>query len=287
MIIQQYAEELAAEGEEVKESWIMTKILGMLPPKLHHFRTAWDNVSGQNKNLDKLFERLRLEEDRLNESKQSDESTSQNALISKLGKNSGKLHSQGKPSVECFKCGKKGHVKKFCKNKPCAKYLAYCKENYACNTCNQKGHFAKDCPKGNFGEYGNQKSDKAEKNDSKKSDRRAFITIGLSTANVNHINSKRDCNGSWYQDCAATQHMTSQRKWLINFDKFEKSTTVIIGDATELKGIGTGEVELEASDGRTWNQIVLKNVCTKNDFQCPPVCTKNDFQTFFCHSNVR
>ncbi|KMQ83099.1 copia protein, partial [Lasius niger] len=51
MTIQQYAEDLAAESEEVKESWIMTKILGMLPSKLYHFRTAWDNVSGENKNL--------------------------------------------------------------------------------------------------------------------------------------------------------------------------------------------------------------------------------------------
>jgi len=62
-MIQQYAEDLA-EGKKVKESWIMTKILGMLPTKLHHFRTAWDNVNGEDKNINKLFERLRLEEDR-------------------------------------------------------------------------------------------------------------------------------------------------------------------------------------------------------------------------------
>jgi len=49
MMIQQFAEDLTAEGEEVKESWIMTRILGMLPPKLHHFRTAWDNASATDK----------------------------------------------------------------------------------------------------------------------------------------------------------------------------------------------------------------------------------------------
>lgn len=76
MLIQQYAEDLAAEGEEVKESWIMTRILGMLPPKLYHFRTAWDNVSGIDKNLSTLFERLRLEEDRLNDSEHSSDSIS-------------------------------------------------------------------------------------------------------------------------------------------------------------------------------------------------------------------
>lgn len=153
MIIQQYAKDLAAEGEEVKESWIITRMLGMLPPKLHHFRTAWDNVSGADKNISKLFERLRLEEDRLNESEQSNDSTCQNALISKRGKNSGKFHTQGNSFRRMFQVRKKR--KKFCKNKPCTKYLAYCKNNYACNTCNQKGHFVKDCPKGNSDESNN------------------------------------------------------------------------------------------------------------------------------------
>lgn len=264
MTIQQYAEDLAAEGEEVKESWIMTRILGMLPPKLHHFRTGWDNVSGEDKNLSKLFERLRLEEDRLNEDELSSESTSQNALVSKQRNKFQKSHSKGNTSnnstVECFKCGKKGHVKKYCKNKPCAKYLAYCKNNYACNNCNQKGHFAKNCPKGNSSENGYSKNDKSEKNDSEKSNRRALITLGLSTANVKQIKSKRDCRDSWYQDCAATQHMTSRRDWLINFIKLEEPTMVIIGDATKLEGIGLGDIELEAFDGDKWYQIILKNV---------------------------
>lgn len=93
-----------------------------------------------------------------------------------------------------------------------------------------------------------------------KSNRRAFITVGLSTGNINHINSKRDCNDLWYQDCAATQHMTSHRKWLTNLAEFEEPTMVMIGDATKLKGIGTGDVKLEAFDGKVWYQIILKNV---------------------------
>lgn len=31
MQIYQYAEDLQAEGEDVKESWVMTRILGILP----------------------------------------------------------------------------------------------------------------------------------------------------------------------------------------------------------------------------------------------------------------
>lgn len=116
--IQQYAEDLQAEGEDVKESWVH-----------HHFRTAWDNVSAADKNLNKLFERLRLEEDRL----QEDElhvSSSQNAFISRQGvRVEGRQFyaRNGSPnfnsSVECFKCGQKGHIKRYCKNAPCQKYL--------------------------------------------------------------------------------------------------------------------------------------------------------------------
>lgn len=35
---------------------------------------------------------------------------------------------------------------------------------------------------------------------------------------------------------------------------------VVIGDATELEGIGVGNIELEAFDGRKWNKIVLRDV---------------------------
>lgn len=44
----------------------MTRILNVLPP-INNFCTAWDNMSGAEKNLDKLLERLCLK-DRLNKS---------------------------------------------------------------------------------------------------------------------------------------------------------------------------------------------------------------------------
>lgn len=251
--IQQYAEDLAAEGEDIKESWIMTRILGILPPKLHHFRTAWDNVSGVDKSLTTMFERLRLEEDRLTESKVCDESFAQNALMSKQSSKSSRTQSSGcsSSSVECFKCGMKGHVKKYCRNRPCSKYLDYCKKNFSCNKCNAKGHFAKDCPRENLSN---------SKDVSTNLNRRAFITLGLTTANVDKINSNHDRSELWYQDCAATQHMTSRRDWLIDFVAFEDPAVVIIGDATKLEGIGSGDVKLEAFDGNEWYKIILKNV---------------------------
>lgn len=254
MQIQEYAEDLAAEGEAVKESWIMSRILGMLPPKLHHFRTAWDNVAASDKNLDTLFERLRLEEDRLNETEQSN--VSQNALVSKQNKCFVKASQQEKPTVQCFKCGKNGHVKKYCRNKPCAKYLAYCRDNYSCNNCKQKGHFARECPNVTCNET-NEKSDSKE---SKGFKRKALVNVGLSIANINEINLQPNRKNTWYQDCGATQHMTFRKDWLINYVKLDHCTKVLIGDATELEGIGVGDIELEAFDGEQWYDVVLENV---------------------------
>ncbi|KAG5883167.1 hypothetical protein JTB14_010303 [Gonioctena quinquepunctata] len=229
MIIQQYAEDLAAEGEEVKESWVMTRILGMLPSKLHHFRTAWDNVSPIDKNLNTIIERLRLEEDRLNGTEQQE---LQNAF---MHKQSGRNEGNPQSNVECFKCGKKGHIKKHCRNKPCPKYLEYCKN-------------------------GNDQNNGSQRSYQRNSNRRAFISNGLSTANVKVILSENDCSDCWYQDCGASQHMTSRKDWLTNFVELKEHMNVLIGDATKLEGIGIGEVELTAFNGKEWYEVLLKNV---------------------------
>ncbi|XP_067121402.1 uncharacterized protein [Centruroides vittatus] len=114
-------------------------MLGILPPKLYQFRISWDNANSTDKNIDTLIERLRLEEDRLKEDDKK-ESTAQTALILKQKSQDNNDRNQLKNSgVECFKCGQKGHVKKYCKNKPCQKYLEYCRKTYNCNNCNQKG----------------------------------------------------------------------------------------------------------------------------------------------------
>jgi len=44
--------------------------------------------------------------------------------------------------------------------------------------------------------------------------------------------------------------MTSRKDWLSNYVELEEPTTVVIGDATKLEGIGICDVKLEAYNGK-------------------------------------
>lgn len=82
----------------------------------------------------------------------------------------------------------------------------------------------------------------------------------MSAASVNSIMSEENKSQCWYQDCAATQHMTSHTNWMKNYTKLSTPVMVMIGDATKLKGIGIGDIELQAFDGQTWYDVVLESV---------------------------
>lgn len=248
MQIQEYADNLTSQGELVKESWIMQRILGILPPKLRHFRTAWDNVTGADKSLAVMFERLRVEEDRQKEDgEQKVRSSSQTALVAKGGNHQGK--SKNGQSDKCFKCGKSGHFKAKCTGKPCESYIKFCKDRYGCKLCKEKGHFQNECP--------NKRSDQKSGSDARDV-KRALVSLCLSSSSLEMFG--ENFSDVWLQDCAATEHMSSRRELFTNFSLLKVPMVITIGDGTNLEATGIGDVELEAFDGTSWSEVVLKNV---------------------------
>lgn len=128
----------------------MTRTLEMLPSKLHHFWTVLDNISRTEKTVETFVECLRLEENQLIASDQSNESSTQNALVSKKG----------------IEISKEDQLKKVRhKTTRKEKYTVYCKSNYTCNVCNQRDDLANECLIKN-----------AEKNNKKKQVFLNFIT---------------------------------------------------------------------------------------------------------------
>lgn len=248
MEILDLADEVSTENDPVRESWIMTRIMSVLPPKLAHFRTSWDNVTGAAKNVETLMERLRLEDERLKETTTNAEGSTNNALMARRRKQGQSSNSkQEKSQFACYKCGKKGHVLKECRGKPCDEYIAYCKKKYSCNICKKKGHFAKDC----------ESREEANKSTNGKQNRQVFLTTALSTVD-NDIS--KDKATSWYQDCGASQHMTSHREWFVQLVELDEPIPIVIGDSTRLDGVAVGNIEMEAFDGQKWYPVVLEDV---------------------------
>ena len=82
------------------------------------------------------------------------------------------------------------------------------------------------------------------------------MTVSLAAAS----SLEADFDDCWYQDRGATQHMSSRKEWFKNYVVLDCPSKVIIDNATELKGIGEGDVELEAFNAKTWRKTVLKDV---------------------------
>ena len=89
------AQELRAAGEEIRDAWVMSRILNSLPEKFNHFHSAWESLADVDKTLSKIIERPQQEQPM-----KSRESQVENALLTrskaKFGNKSQYKKSQGK-----------------------------------------------------------------------------------------------------------------------------------------------------------------------------------------------
>ncbi|KAK7861884.1 hypothetical protein R5R35_001481 [Gryllus longicercus] len=134
--VENLAKKLKDIGETVSDAAIMTKIISTLPQKFLNFRQAWLSVSEDRQKLRNLTSRLVDEEANLslveqietaftvssgkNQSAKSKRSTKQREPSSS-GSSKQKSVDQNqevKQDIKCYQCGKRGHIARFCRNKP-------------------------------------------------------------------------------------------------------------------------------------------------------------------------
>lgn len=116
-----------------------------------------------------------------------------------------------------------------------------------CHNCGEHGHWARDCRKGNS---------TSSRRSSNSAYRRGSALIGQAMT-VIWVNKKTN---EWILDSGASDHMSHNRDWFCNYEKFDKIIPVRIGNGKTIPALGCGDIQIQVFDGTTWQKKFLENV---------------------------
>lgn len=229
--VQSLAQQLKDVGQMVDDVTIMAKILGSLPSKYNALKRAWDSVPEERQTVERLLERLIKEESHL---VADEDANSALATVSSRGKKkTGKSNkedtrdSSSRSDRECYYCGKKGHIARFCRKRKSEKVR---KEPSSAKTS------ATNC---------------------------AFVTTkdktGLCSREIYERLLNLDMNEVWVTDSGASRHITFRRDWLTDFHP-SSGDTVYLGDDGACDVQGSGVVQIEKFNGDNWESAVIEDV---------------------------
>lgn len=207
-------------GETISDSMLMTKILLTLPEGYDHFLSAWESTPEDQRTKENLISRLSIVEMRQN---QRDE-LNKNALMSNS-------HAQSQGNNY---------------NKKNEKHNKQTKSNYKpgkCHKCGKPGHWARECRTKNIPVT--------------KPEVKGDALISEALASLQQTNQVMD---TWFVDSGATEHMTHNKEWFVNYETLKTNVLVRIGDGSFLKGDGVGSINIRAFNGTSWIESHLSKV---------------------------
>ncbi|GAU39117.1 hypothetical protein TSUD_22950 [Trifolium subterraneum] len=150
------------------------------------------------------------------------------------------------------------------------------KSTIQCYSCNKYGHYASECkaPKKKKSQNTEAEANVAEDGSTSEDDVSFMVTITDEEESEAHMT--ENDNGSdqspllmmpttkdefgkqqgWYLDTCCSNHMTSNKEWLVNYDSSKKSKIRFV-DSRTVKSEGSGDMLIKGKDG---NQVLITSV---------------------------
>ncbi|GKA50159.1 retrovirus-related pol polyprotein from transposon TNT 1-94 [Tanacetum coccineum] len=228
---------------EIPEKLLVGAIITKLPSSWHNYRKKLMHTS-EDFTLDQIQKHLRIEEETRIREKNLNGASSSKVNYVDSGKNnkgndkkrkgtwnSSKDNKKDKKplsEVVCYKCGEKGHIKRYCKN-PKKKNQNSNKKDESANAVEQV--------------------DTTE------------ITAMVSEMNIGMIQELHMASvtttDDWWYDSGATTHVCNNRDLFKTYKETEDGHEVMMGDNHTSKVIGSGNVEIQFTSGK---KLTLMNV---------------------------
>ncbi|KAK2372692.1 putative mitochondrial protein [Trifolium repens] len=235
--------EMKACGETLSEQVIIEKVLRSLTPQFDYIVVAIEHSKDlSSMRIEELQSNLEAQELRLTE-RNSEREVEQQALKADSGKNyqkkswsETKRRSNGVQKLETSTSDKQ----KYQKGKE-----RFDKKKIQCYCCQKFGHFASEC-------RSNKERKSEEANIARSSDDSDGESVLLMASETDDMNSSE----WWYMDTGCPNHLTGNKKWLVDFDS-GKSTKIRCADDKYLNAEGMGNVRVTLNNGKS---ALIQNV---------------------------
>lgn len=222
--LEDIAQQLKDQNEEISNTMIISKVLMTLPPCYSHFHSAWESTASENRTIDNLTARLMIEESRLLQSSSSSLAPVESSAMAAKSNNR-------------FRFSQKSHTVK-----------ATQKPTGNCFLCNKPGHFKRDCPSRNMRHTATANISSARESDSCD----AFTSVVGYSSSV--------CNDDrWFLDTGASDHMTHRKDWFESLSSIE-AKPIHVGNGNIIYACGKGTIKIQVFDGSRWCDKSLLNV---------------------------